>query len=311
MQRDKHARNRAVPRVCFLNAAAALLLGSLLLGGCGGPEAGGGRSSETVVVTIFAAASLTDVFQEAAGAFSRSGHTGNVEFNFAGSQQLSGQLREGARADIFASADEMQMQAAVDAGRIEMESVKIFACNRLIVGYGRGVAGASDAAPGIESLLKLAQPGHKIVVGAEAVPIGLYTRQFLANAAQDDRFGPGFRAGFEANIVSEEQNVRGILSKLQLGEADAGVVYASDLVGITELQRGEIPAHLNVSAVYPIALTQDSRQPEQAATFITFLFSEEGTAVLEAHGFSTECRADVSGGASEAAGAEVSGYAND
>ena len=94
MQRDKHARNRAVPRVCFLNAAAALLLGSLLLGGCGGPEAGGGRSSETVVVTIFAAASLTDVFQEAAGAFSRSGHTGNVEFNFAGSQQLSGQLRE-------------------------------------------------------------------------------------------------------------------------------------------------------------------------------------------------------------------------
>ncbi len=311
MRRDKHALNRALPRACLLSAATALLLGSLLLGGCDGPAAGGTTSSETAVVTVFAAASLTDVFQEAAGAFSRSGHTGNVEFNFAGSQQLAGQLREGARADVFASADEMQMQAAVDAGRIEMESVKTFACNRLVIGYGRGVAGAADGAPGLESLLKLARPGHKIVVGAEAVPIGQYTRRFLANAAQDDRFGPSFRAGFEANIVSEEQNVRGILSKLQLGEADAGVVYASDLVGSTELQRMEIPAHLNVSAVYPIALTQDSRQPEQAATFVSFLFSEEGTAVLEAHGFSTECRAEVSRGASEAAAAEVSDYAYD
>ncbi len=311
MRRDTPALNRALPRARLLNAAAALLLGSLLLGGCGGPAAGGATSSETAVVTVFAAASLTDVFQEAARSFSRSGHTGNVEFNFAGSQQLAGQLREGARADIFASADEMQMQAAIDAGRIGKRSVKTFACNRLIVGYGRGGTGAADGAPGLESLLKLAQPGHKIVVGAEAVPIGQYTRQFLANAAQDDRFGPGFRGGFEANIVSEEQNVRGILSKLQLGEADAGVVYASDLVGNSELQRMEIPAHLNVSAVYPIALTLDSRQPEQAATFVTFLFSQEGTAVLEAHGFSTGCRAEVSSGASGAAGAEVLGYAND
>ena len=310
-QRDTHALNRALRRPCLLNAAAALMLGSLLLAGCGGPATSSAPSSETVVVTVFAAASLTDVFQEAAGSFGRSSHTGNVEFNFAGSQQLAGQLREGARADIFASADEMQMQAAVDAGRIEMKSVKTFACNRLMIGYGLGVTGGSDAAPGLESLLKLAQPGHKIVVGAEAVPIGQYTRQFLANAEQDDRFGPEFRAGFEANIVSQEQNVRGILSKLQLGEADAGVVYASDLVGSTELQSMEIPAHLNVSAVYPIALTQDSRQPEQAATFVTFLFSEEGTAVLESHGFSTGCRGEGSRRGTDVAVAEASDHAHD
>ena len=318
MQRDTLAQNRRLPRVCMLNAAAALLLGNLLLVGCLGQTAGRASSSETAVVTIFAAASLTDVFQQVSQSFSRSGHTGNVVFNFAGSQQLAGQLREGARADIFASANETQMQAAIDAGRIEKTSVKTFACNRLMIGYGRPPAGASgaspasaDALPEIESLLKLAQPGHKIIVGAGAVPIGRYTRQFLANAAQDDRLGPGFRAGFEANIVSEEQNVRGILSKLQLGEADAGVVYASDLVGVTDLQRMEIPAHLNISAAYSIAPVRDSTQPEQAATFVTFLFSEEGTAVLESHGFSTQCRAGGIGDVPDISPAEASDHAND
>ena len=318
MQRDTLAQKRRLPRVCMLNAAAALLLGNLLLVGCFGPTDGRASSSETAVVTIFAAASLTDVFQQASRSFSRSGHTGNVVFNFAGSQQLAGQLREGARADIFASANETQMQAAIDAGRIEKTSVKTFACNRLMIGYGRPPAGASgasparaDALPEIESLLKLAQPGHKIIVGAGAVPIGRYTRQFLANAAQDDRLGPGFRAGFEANIVSEEQNVRGILSKLQLGEADAGVVYASDLVDATDLQRLEIPAHLNISAAYSIAPVRDSKQPEQAATFVTFLFSEEGTAVLESHGFSTQCRAGGLRDAPDISPAEASDHAND
>jgi len=176
----------------LIPAAAMLLLGGLLLAGCSRPTAGRASLSETVEVTVFAAASLTDVFQEAAQSFSREVHTGNVVFNFAGSQQLAGQLREGARADIFASADEMQMQAAIDAGRIGKASVKTFACNRLMIGFGRRAAGPSDGAPEVESLLKLAQPGLKIVVGAEAVPIGQYTRQFLAKAAQDERLAPNF-----------------------------------------------------------------------------------------------------------------------
>ena len=281
----------------MLGAATAFLLGSLLLNGCRGPSVDKASSSQAAEVTVFAAASLTDVFQQAARSYSDSGHTGNVVFNFAGSQQLAGQLREGARADIFASADEAQMQAAIDAGRVEKRDVKTFACNRLVLGYGRSAASPESASgtPAIESLLKLAQPGHKIVVGAEAVPIGRYTRQFLANAAEDDRLGSHFRIGFEANIVSEEQNVRGVLSKLQLGEADAGVVYATDLVGVTDLHRIEIPAHLNVSATYPIALVQGSRQPEQAAAFFTWLFSAEGAVVLESHGFSTQCRAESAG----------------
>ena len=111
--------------------------------------------------------------------------------------------------------------------------------------------------------------------------------------------------------MSEEQNVRGILSKLQLGEADAGVVYASDLVGVTDLQGVEIPAHLNVSAAYPIALVRDSTQPEQAATFVAFLFSEEGNAVLKSHGFSTECRASGIGDAPDILSSEASDHANE
>ena len=312
MQTETLAQNRICRRACMLGAAAALLLSHLLLGGCRGPSVDRASSSEKDVVTIFAAASLTNVFQQAARSFGESGHTGNVVFNFAGSQQLAGQLREGARADIFASANEAQMQAAIEAGRVEKGSVKTFACNRLLIGYGRFAASLRNASETstIESMLKLAQPGHKIVVGAEAVPVGRYTRRFLANAAEDERLGPAFRNGFEANIVSEEPNVRGVLSKLQLGEADVGVVYASDLVGATEVQRMEIPAHFNISATYPIALVQDSAQPEHASAFITWLFSAQGTALLESHGFSTQCRAESRARAAPVSHAKASGHAN-
>ena len=291
MQGDPRPQNRALPGVPTLIAAAAILVGGPLLGACSAPAAGEEPLEEVPVVTIFAAASLTDVFREASRSFSQSGHRVNVIFNFAGSQHLAGQLREGANADIFASADEAQMQAAIEAGRVEKTSVTTFACNRLMIGYGRRPAENSGASTEVESLLKLAEPGQKIVVGAEAAPIGRYTRQFLSKAAQDGRYGPDFRAGFEANVVSEEQSVRSILSKLQLGEADAGVVYASDLAGETELQSMEIPVDLNVSASYPIAIVRDSAHQEPAGEFISFLFSEKGTAVLEAQGFSTECRA--------------------
>ena len=293
MQAESRPQRWAFWRACILGAAA-LLAGVWLPGGCRGRSVDAAASSGTDAVTVFAAASLTDVFQQAARSFGHSGYSGNVVFNFAGSQHLAGQLREGARADIFASADEAQMQAAIAAGRVERRDVKTLACNRLEIGYGHS-APFSDNADGpssIELLRKLAQPGLKIVVGAEAVPVGRYTRQFLANAAEDKLLGAGFRDGFEANIVSEEQNVRGVLSKLQLGEADAGVVYASDLIGNKGLQRIEIPAHLNISATYPIALVQGVEQPDQAAAFIEWLFSEEGAAVLERHGFSTQCRAD-------------------
>ncbi len=201
------------------------------------------------------------------------------------------------------------MQAAIDAGRVELRDVKTLACNRLEIGYGQSApfSDGADRPSAIEALRKLAQPGLKIVIGADAVPVGRYTRQFLANAADDERLGVGFRDGFEANIVSEEQNVRGVLSKLQLGEADAGVVYASDLIGDAGLQRIEIPAHLNITATYPIAMVQGVKQPEQAAAFIAWLFSEEGAAVLETHGFSTQCRADNA----SPAPAQASDHANE
>jgi len=308
LQRDSRSQRRASWRACILGAAA-LLSSVWLPGGCRGPAVDAAASSRTEAVTVFAAASLTDVFQKAARSFGESGYNGNVVFNFAGSQQLAGQLREGARADIFASADEAQMQAAVAAGRVKPRDVKTLACNRLEIGYGQS-APFSNGAGGpsaIESLRKLAQPGLKIVVGTDAVPVGRYTRQFLAAAADDERLGVTFRYGFEANIVSEEQNVRGVLSKLQLGEADAGVVYASDLIGVTGLQRIEIPSHLNVTATYPIALVQGVKQPEQAAAFIAWLLSEEGAAVLETHGFSTHCRPD----SASIAPAKASDHANE
>ncbi len=297
LQRGALSQDRTFWRAYAPGMAAAILSGALLLiGGCRGP-ATNKVVSTTGVVTIFAAASLTNVFQQIAQSFTDIGHTGEIVFNFAGSQQLAGQLREGASADVFASANETQMQAAIESGRVEQTSVKTFACNRLVVAVGssKGTFAASPLAnepfgEQIDSLLELAKPGHKIIVGAEAVPIGRYTRQFLANADADNQLGPSFRAGFEANIVSEEQNVRVILSKVQVGEADAGVVYASDVVGVTDMQHIEIPAHLNISATYPIGLVQDGPQPKQASAFVAYLFSEKSAAVLESYGFSTQCR---------------------
>lgn len=264
-----------------------LLLGvGLLLAGCAGPAA----PSRPGPVTVFAAASLTDAFQQMAEAYAAAGAPGQVVLNFAGSQQLLSQLREGARADIFAAASEAQMQAAVEAGRIEPESVRVFACNRLAVAVREEAAGA------IRELADLARPGHKIVIGAEAVPVGAYTGQFLQRAAASPGFGPAFRQGFEANVVSAEQSVRVVLSKVLVGEADAGIVYASDLHGLAGVEALVIPPELNVSAAYWLGLLADAPQAEQAAEFVAYILSAEGAAVLASFGFSTECREALSRG---------------
>ncbi|HMT20934.1 MAG TPA: molybdate ABC transporter substrate-binding protein [Promineifilum sp.] len=230
-------------------------------------------------LTAFAAASLTDAFGEIGAAFEAAHPGTTVVFNFAGSNQLATQIVEGAPADVFASANGTQMDVAVESGRIDGDAPQIFVTNRLIV-----IVPADNPA-GIETLQDLAQPDTLIVLAAEEVPVGRYSLEFLDKAAADPAFTEGYKEAVLGNVVSYEENVRSVLNKVALGEADAGIVYTSDLVGVEGVSQLDIPDALNVVAKYPIAALNDSVNGEMAAAFVSYVLSEEGQSVLSNYGF--------------------------
>ena len=166
-----------------------------------------------------------------------------MSFNFAGSQQLATQLEQGATADVFASADERWMTYAAEKDLLA-EPARLFAHNRLAV-----IVPATNPAR-IGRLQDLARRGVKLVVAAEAVPVGAYTRQSLAKLAQAPDFPADFDRRVLANVVSQEENVKAVVTKVQLGEADAGVVYVSDAIG-------SVARHLRV---FPIPEAQNVRR---------------------------------------------------
>jgi molybdate transport system substrate-binding protein len=231
-------------------------------------------------LTIFTAASLTDAFQEM-GAIIEQGNAGTqVIFNFAGSPTLRTQLAQGARADVFASADEPTMQGAQKEGTIASEP-RIFARNRLVA-----IVPAANPAQ-VTRLQDLAKSGVKLVLTTKEVPVGNYSRQALTKMSQDAAFGPEFATRVLANLVSEEANVKQVVAKVQLGEAHAGIVYASD---ITPAVRGAvqvlaIPDPFNVIAHYPIAVVNGAPNAAGARAFIDYVLSPAGQSILTKHGF--------------------------
>lgn len=270
--------------------ALALMGLTIILAGCNAP----GLTQETVSAAeetglsggliVFAAASLTDAF-DALGADFEARHPGvDIRFNFGGSQQLAQQIAFGAPADIFASANETQMEVVIETGRAVADQAVPFAGNQLAVAIPANNPG------GIEVFSDLANPGIKLIVAAEEVPVGRYTQQFLEKANRSADLDPAFAENVTANVVSYEQSVRAVLSKISLGEADAGIVYSSDIVGQNDVQvrSFEIPPALNVVAAYPIALLTDSAQPALAAAFIDFIRSSEGQEILAEYGLLPE-----------------------
>jgi molybdate transport system substrate-binding protein len=233
---------------------------------------------ETLIV--FGASSLTEAFEDIAAAF-EDAHPGvEVVLNFGSSSTLAAQLAEGAPADVFASANERQMDAARDAGRIA-EPIRIFARNRLTL------AVPADNPAHIESLIDLAKPGILLVVAAPEVPVRVYTDVMLERLAADPAYGEDYRAAVLANIVSEEDNVRQVIAKIALGEADAGIVYQSDITpdirkSVTAIP---IPDEYNTLAEYPIAVTDDTSRSELAQAFVDFVLSDAGQTALARWGF--------------------------
>ena len=228
-------------------------------------------------LTIFAATSLTDAQEELADAFEAE-HPGlQVRTNYASSSTLATQIGEGALADVFASANALQMSRIGEAGLLRGEA-RIFASNRVAL-----IVPAANAAR-VQSLDDLAQPDLRLVLALPGTPIRAYTDYLLQAAAaeRDERY----LADTLANLKSEEANVRLVLTKVLLGEADAAFVYHSDITPDIADQILVIttPERYQSEIAYPIAVLSHSRQPSLAAAYVDFVLSRAGQAILERWG---------------------------
>lgn len=240
--------------------------------GCGGAE-----TPERATLSVYAASSLTDAFGELEPVFERAHPGVDVAVTYAGSQVLRLQIEQGAVADVFVSANEEHMQALEAAGLVE-ES-RVFVHNELVIIV------PPDNPAGIESLSDLAE-ASRIVLGTVNVPVGEYARQVLRLAAPTH--GEGFEAMVLSRVVSEESNVRLARAKIELGEADAAIVYRTDAGPSDRVRIVEILREVNVIADYPIGVLERTEVRELAEAWIELVTSPEGQAVLARHGFIVE-----------------------
>lgn len=249
---------------------------------------------------VFAAASLTDAFGELGQQFDAANGS-TTTFNFAGSNQLAQQIVEGAPADVFASANNTQMNVVIEAGDIVTGTQRTFVRNRLVVIH------PADNPAQLSTLQDLAKPGLKLVLAAKEVPVGQYALDFLAKASELPDYTATYSETVIANVVSYEENVRAVLSKVSLGEADAGIVYTSDVAAAEdEVGQIEIPDELNTIANYPIAPTATAADPELAQKFVDYVLSPDGQQILVEYGF-LPTTGDAGGAAPGAVPVEVSG----
>ena len=230
-------------------------------------------------LTVFAAASLTDSFTEIKATFEKANPGVTVTYNFAGSQALVTQMTQGAPADVFASADQANMDNATKGGVIA-GTPQTFVKNKLVIIVPK------DNRAGIMTPKDLAKPGIKFDTAQASVPVGAYTQQALDNYSKLPDYGADFKANVNKNTVSQEDNVKAIVQKVQLGEADAGIVYATDAQAAKDkLTLIDIPDAQNVIATYPVAVVKGAKQAALGQKFIDYLLSADGQAIMQKYGF--------------------------
>ena len=279
-----------------------ILVLSILLAGCGAkptpaptplpatlPQPSPVQPTLTVLVlntppppralTVFAAESLTNAFQEIGNGF-EAAHPGvKIAFNFASSQALRTQIEKGASVDVFASADQTDMDAVVNDHLITPDTPRDFLTNRLEIILPPGNP-ASMASPA-----DLARPGLKLVLGDQTAPVGINARQVLDNMSLDPAFGVDFKSKVLANVVSNETDVKQLVVKVEQGEADSGIVYVSDAVTAPDLKTIQIPPKDNIISQYPIAVLDSAPNPDLAALFVKDVLSAQGQTILDKWGF--------------------------
>ena len=253
---------------------SALLVSMLVLGACRSATIAGGS------LTVYAAASLTGAFGEIGKAFEIGNPGTKVEFNFAGSQALRMQIEQGAKADVFASADNNNNMAPLKTQGLIAGDAFVFARNRLVVIVPK------ENAAGIKDLRDLTKPGIKIDIADASVPVGNYALQVLDKLSTDSTYGAKFKSDVLARVVSKETDVKQVVSKVALGEADAGFVYTTDAqAALAKLKTIDIPDQFNVIAVYPMAILKSSANPSRAQKFIDYVLSADGQATLNKYSF--------------------------
>jgi molybdate transport system substrate-binding protein len=244
-------------------AATSAVLVVAAAAGCGSDDSDGDGGG-TTTLTVYAAASLTSTFEEIAQDFEADHDNVNVEFNFAGSSDLVAQIQQGAPADVFASADEANMEKVTDL----VSDPQLFASNTLEIAVPPGNPA------GVETFQDLTKPGLNLVVCAPEVPCGA-AAQTVADSA-----------GVELKPVSEEQSVTDVLAKVTSGEADAGLVYVTDVIAAGDDVEGiEFPESSSAVNKYPIATIADSKNADLAQEFVDLVLSEEGQQILADAGF--------------------------
>jgi molybdate transport system substrate-binding protein len=275
----RHLIRAIVPGICL-----SLLL--LALSACGTSTTTGANASPTatsappVTLNVFAAASLQAAFTKIGTQFHTAHPNVTTDFNFGGSDALAAEINQGGPADVFASANTTQMNVVVKAGGIDGSAVKTMAHNRLVV-----VLPKNNPA-NISTLQDLAKPGIKVVLAAHTVPAGQYALVFLQNASKDPSFGSSYQANVLKNVVSYEADVKSVLAKVSLGEADAGIVYTTDaLTAASTTTTVTIPDTLNVIALYPIGVVKATTNASVAQQFVDYVNGSDGQAVLAQYGF--------------------------
>jgi molybdate transport system substrate-binding protein len=249
-----------------IRLAAVLAVAALVLAACGGGDdkSSGGSSGSPNELKVFAAASLTAAFTELGQRYTSANGGTKVTFNFAGSQALATQIQQSAPADVFASADTTNMDKVKDL----VGTPQSFASNLLAIvvekGNPKGVKGLDD----------LGNSDLKVVLAAEDVPAGRYAKQVLD------------KAGVSVTPVSQEDNVKAVVTKVSLGEADAGIVYVTDVAaGGDKVEGVDLPQTQNVLATYPIATVKAGKSQDKAQAFVDLVRSDQGQRVLEQFGF--------------------------
>lgn len=254
-----------------LRTAAIALIGSTVVAaGCSGDRAGPAPDrSVSGEIVVFAAASLSEAFTDVGASFQDEHPGTSVVFSFAASSELVAQLIEGAPADVLASADMATMNRLTDAGANSGEPV-VFASTvpEIIVAEGNPL--------GIDGVADLADPDLIVVTCAPQVPCGSYAEQIFESA------------GVEVTPDSYEENANAVVTKVRLGEADAGITYATDIEPADDAVDGvEIPTELRSVAEYPIVVTTEAANPAGGRAFVEFVLSATGREILDDHGFST------------------------
>jgi molybdate transport system substrate-binding protein len=236
-------------------------------------------SAQQDKITVFAAASLTEAYNAAGPAFTKK--TGiAVTFNYGGSDTLATQIKQGVPVDVFASANDAQMKAVSDAGLVA-GTPKAFAKNRLVLISSKGAA-LKFASPA-----DLAKPGAKVVLAAATVPVGGYARATFAKLNGTTGYPADFPASVEKNVVSNELDVKAVVTKISLGEGDAGVVYSTDVTASVapKLNVLPFPSAVAPDIEYPIAALKNAPNAKGAQAFVDYIISPEGQAFLKVRGF--------------------------